>query len=1408
MSDWDYQGKSIGRYTILGKLGAGGMAEVFLARSKGAGGIDKTLVLKKIHPILARNKRFIDMFMEEARVAMRLNHSNIVQVYAFEQIDDDFVLAMEHVDGSDLLDIQTLAFRQGHRIPYGLCAYILAEIAKGLDYAHSRKDDSGESMGLVHRDVSPQNVLISRDGAVKVTDFGIVKARSVDENEGEVKGKLGYMSPQQALGLPVDRRADIFSLGVVLHEMLVGATSPVPKLGEVVQLTAPIEIDPETPRPLNDITVRALSYNPEDRFQTAREMAIELHNYLKEDPQIYDATTLEEWISRTIPSDLLVKVRVEENLESLSDARTSIYQDQTLMLRGIGEFEHQAVVMVSVRLQKVATLPSDALQREFNRLAEEIAYKNGAICQISDMMTRIFLGLPRSHFEDSISAIRLAHDLLDVVRTLSIDHKLDVMAQICVNRGDVKVGKSVTDLPVVFEATDELLETSSMLLEACDPDSILAGVGVFQIARTDYHFADPVAIASRYDESSGDSIDIFGYPVEGVKSRKERILSRKEDAVRFVGRKHELLRLREAFSLSMKKKPVILKLTGELGLGKSCLLREFAEVATSLNAEVVLAECLFAERDTPIAAAVAVIGELLELGGGVSTREEIHNSLARLIDGAPNYLARQQNFFGELLLSPEAVWDSYSYNRRELIRKTAFGLGVLLSQRASRKGLVLIVDNAQWLDGASVDVLSELAQNILPVPIFVILAGQPHTMEYRRIDNLMMMELSELNNEFMKQLIVSKLGNSEDVQEIANQILERAHGNPFFATEIIDSLIQRGIIKQLGISQKGQPIFVQTRPGVIHLPTTVKGIADSRINSLSPAGRTVLRAASVIGAEFTADELHQLIGHEVHPEITELSEKAFLVARQDAHRDIYYNFTRSIEREAAYDGLSQVDRRQLHQKMARKLMRVVDSGKSIPPVRIAWHLDKSGQADLAAQYYLQAGDAAMSVYSNRRALRLYDRALALIPLGERARYDLLLRKERVIRDIGLHEIHLDTIREMEDLGNRFEDTLMRATVAYRWSRYEFGEGNFKASAQKLGEAIRLAEKTGDTVLKVDILRALAYLAIEEGELESAMECCNWALRLVDSSTDAFFLKARILGLKGLVLMEMGRVNEAAWPLVYAMTSFRKLGDRRNESVQLANLALLAQARGYLIESLGFIEHALQLDSEIRDVSQRGRKSVGCANVRVELGQFEKGEELLEEALRVCRENFEPMGELEAKLGLAELMIQKGESQSARDLLLELQSVRYLYHSAISRVRHNRMLCEACIESGDTERAVSAGLGMFEVAMESGMRAEVVHGVAFYSLALALHGDVEKAEEIASAFPNLIEESGLIRHREKAWWLYARTLMELGKMNGANAALENARIEVMRKISYFDNQKHVTQYRRHPLIRSILQKKLP
>src|SRR5215217_6217787 len=174
------------------------MAEVFLARTTVAQGLNKTLVIKKIHTAYARSRQFVTMFVDEAKIALGLNHPNIIQVFDFGAVGDTYFLAMEYVEGMDLLRL----------------------LAKGLDYAHRKADEFGQPLGIVHRDISPQNILLSWDGGVKIVDFGIARARDVHEEEGVIKGKFAYMSPEQARGEPVDCRSDVFAAGIVLFELV------------------------------------------------------------------------------------------------------------------------------------------------------------------------------------------------------------------------------------------------------------------------------------------------------------------------------------------------------------------------------------------------------------------------------------------------------------------------------------------------------------------------------------------------------------------------------------------------------------------------------------------------------------------------------------------------------------------------------------------------------------------------------------------------------------------------------------------------------------------------------------------------------------------------------------------------------------------------------------------------------------------------------------------------------------------------------------------------------------------------------------------------------------------------------------------------------------------------------------
>jgi eukaryotic-like serine/threonine-protein kinase len=212
--------EQFGKYQLIRKIGTGGMAEVFLARTMVAQGLAKTLVIKKIHGAYARSRQFVTMFVDEAKIALGLNHPNIIQVFDFGAVGDTYFLAMEYVEGLDLLRLLQEAAKSRVRLPYGISAYIVQQVAKGLDYAHRKADEFGQPFGIVHRDISPQNILLSWDGGVKIVDFGIARARDVHEEQGVIKGKFAYMSPEQARGDAVDCRSDVFAAGIVLYELV------------------------------------------------------------------------------------------------------------------------------------------------------------------------------------------------------------------------------------------------------------------------------------------------------------------------------------------------------------------------------------------------------------------------------------------------------------------------------------------------------------------------------------------------------------------------------------------------------------------------------------------------------------------------------------------------------------------------------------------------------------------------------------------------------------------------------------------------------------------------------------------------------------------------------------------------------------------------------------------------------------------------------------------------------------------------------------------------------------------------------------------------------------------------------------------------------------------------------------
>ncbi|QSQ27447.1 protein kinase [Pyxidicoccus parkwayensis] len=281
--------ETYGRYQLLKRLATGGMAQIYLARRPGPEG-DKLLVVKRILPHLTENDDFVKMFLDEARIAARLNHANVVQIFDLGAQDDSFFIAMEYIHGEDLRKLWRHAEGRGMPPPVPLVCRILIEACAGLDYAHKRTDPAtGRPLGIVHRDVSPQNILVTFEGGVKVVDFGIAKAadQATITRSGVLKGKYSYMSPEQAAGERVDCRADIFALGVVLYELLTGMR--LFKRGTDIQTLAavsecrvlpPSQVTTRVPPELDAIVLKALAKDPAERYQEAAQLQAALEGWL------------------------------------------------------------------------------------------------------------------------------------------------------------------------------------------------------------------------------------------------------------------------------------------------------------------------------------------------------------------------------------------------------------------------------------------------------------------------------------------------------------------------------------------------------------------------------------------------------------------------------------------------------------------------------------------------------------------------------------------------------------------------------------------------------------------------------------------------------------------------------------------------------------------------------------------------------------------------------------------------------------------------------------------------------------------------------------------------------------------------------------------------------------------------
>ena len=414
--------QKFGKYILLDKIASGGMAEIFMAQTMGPGGFEKIVALKRILPTFSSSPEFISMFIDEAKITSQLSHSNIVQIYEFGEIDATYYLAMEFVDGKNLRQILARTEELRRNIPIEHCVHMVSKICMGLDSAHRFRDKrGGQALHIIHRDISPQNILISYEGEVKLIDFGIAKTRSQGgkTKSGVLKGKFGYMSPEQAKGEAIDQRSDIFSTGIILFEMLTrqrlfSSNNDLNTLKKIqdAKIPAPSHFNPDIPFELEEIVLKALQKDPKLRYQTAHDFHKDLSRFLNTINPDFTSAHTSSFVRSLFAMELIEhKKQVHEALVKASqfDVVKPLHETPPPPKTQLSEIS--TVTKANRQTQTSRSVPKTKTEHHLDR--EDNQYRNRVRLQIMVLgMSIIFLSTLLIYFNKNPN--RMIQSILDM----------------------------------------------------------------------------------------------------------------------------------------------------------------------------------------------------------------------------------------------------------------------------------------------------------------------------------------------------------------------------------------------------------------------------------------------------------------------------------------------------------------------------------------------------------------------------------------------------------------------------------------------------------------------------------------------------------------------------------------------------------------------------------------------------------------------------------------------------------------------------------------------------------------------------------------------------------------------------------------------------------------------------------
>ncbi len=1317
--------QSFGRYRLLERLGEGGMAEVFKAKSFGVEGFEKVLVIKRILPKLAEHPKFVDMFVHEAKLAVRLSHANIVQVFDLGRVDHptgeptSYFIAMEYVPGLDLASVLQRCRRLKRDVPLGMAIFVAAEVAKALDHAHRRRDEQSKPLGIVHRDISPQNVLVSWEGEVKVTDFGIAKAidsivdESRDEEMGRVRGKLAYMSPEQSRAESVDGRSDIFSLGTVLYEMITGQnpfTAPTSfetlrrvKAGEF----PPIELfRPDVPKAVSDIVARMLARNAKDRFPDAGRLHDELLGYFYGAAERFGANDLADFIGpfreNTTGPELAASVFEEEHVAAnertpveVPRANTGISRTQNPMpgmtpardlaaapLRPteLGQRREVTALVLCFGVDRDREGPESEGAGSVMRRASVVLSRYGAtILETEPSQVTALFGLAEADGRDTEAAVRAA---------LVIQRARIGGASVCAG---IHVARIVVDTlgePVKDQRLASLVATAQLLSRAADHAVCVSQLAA-RIIRQAFTTEDlPI---------SGRTIPEGGRIVANARPPSQMY-------GRFIGRTDELRKLGDILAAATRRRAQVAVVAGGKGIGKSRLVAEMERrlLKGNYNVGFYTATCPRAGGDVAWSGLTAMLQILCGIQEG-DDEAKIRDVLPRL-----RALGLQDEESSAVLHQLGATMAEDHPSRRG--ERTAASVVTTSALRSAfgrmAQGLcddrlhVFAWDDAHALDRASLDAIVAAAgrsPGLRAVFLFTVRDASEETGEaigMRKVNlvdafgahkHLHTIDLGQFSDDDTAKFVSSRVNAKVVAPELLSFCRERAGGHPLFLEELLKELIDSGAVSTVS---GGLRLRLD---GAMAVPRSLRALIAARVARLPPELRAVTQAAAILGASVSTEVLAALLGQKVSQvdrAVAQLAAKDLLRATGPAQAD----FASPTHGEIVLDLLPPEGRRELHAASAAAYMSAFGEDSVEHAERVASHLYEAGDRDRAATFYARAGMHKTRLGQLEPAITLLSRALDLANLERRTASEILqwlgalagavfhVRRAPEITDLARRALErIDAAGTIEErtsarvdvaraLGssNLFEECYRRLDEAFELSgdRPDLAEERRRALLIEAESAVRGGDFTR-AVRAVDKMEAMgpvedARLLIVISSVRAAMTDLPAALRALD--------RAEALSDPGDLASACSRAKQRA--LAYLYCRDWKTGIEASlQAVQIARAANLRYDIAVTLHNLGEAARRMQdlprayaaLTESLEIARAAGSERLVSLN-RIHLTYLDGmsgvagAEELLREHVRYANAYGYWTDALEGRFLLGMLMKHRGATEEAKRELEEVMSL--------------------------------------------------------------------------------------------------------------------------------------------------------